>query len=178
MSASGETNTPFDCGCDPEKVFELADGGLSVDQEREVREHLASCPGCRELYERERDLSACLGSLDFSRMPRRSVCQSVAMALPTRSLQARVLWGLLAGALLVAALVSLELHGREPVIPVMSILSACWGLMVGSTELTRAVFSAAGTTILLALALGTLADVLIALTVVFIRNRGRRVREA
>jgi Putative zinc-finger len=178
MSASGETNTPFDCGCDPEKVFELADGGLSVDQEREVREHLASCLGCRELYERERDLSACLGSLDFSRMPRRSVCQSVAMALPTRSLRARVLWGLLAGALLVAALVSLELHGREPVIPVMSILSACWGLMVGSTELTRAVFSAAGTTILLALALGTLADVLIALTVVFIRNRGRRVREA
>ena len=178
MSASGETNTPFDCGCDPEKVFELADGGLSVDQEREVREHLASCPGCRELYERERDLSACLGSLDFSRMQRGSVCQSVAMALPTRSLRARVLWGLLAGALLVAALVSLELHGREPVIPVMSILSACWGLMVGSTELTRAVFSAAGTTILLALALGTLADVLIALTVVFIRNRGRRVREA
>ncbi|MDQ3860568.1 MAG: zf-HC2 domain-containing protein [Actinomycetota bacterium] len=178
MSAPGETNIPFDCGCDPEKVFELADGGLSVDQEREVREHLASCPGCRELYERERDLSACLGSLDFSRMPRRSVCQSVAMALPTRSLRARVLWGLLAGALLVAALVSLELHGREPVIPVMSILSACWGLMVGSTELTRAVFSAAGTTILLALALGTLADVLIALTVVFIRNRGRRVREA
>ena len=178
MSASGETNTPFDCGCDPEKVFELADGGLSVDQEREVREHLASCPGCRELYERERDLSACLGSLDFSRMPRRSVCQSVAMALPTRSLQARVLWGLLAGALLVAALVSLELHGREPVILAMSILSACWGLIVGSTELTRAVFSAAGTTILLALALGTLADVLIALTVVFIRNRGRRVREA
>jgi hypothetical protein len=178
MSAPGETNTPFDCGCDPEKVFELADGGLSVDQEREVREHLASCPGCRELYERERDLSACLGSLDFSRMPRRSVCQSVAMALPTRSLRARVLWGLLAGALLVAALVSLELHGREPVIPVMSILSACWGLIVGSTELTRAVFSAAGTTILLALALGTLADVLIALTVVFVRNRGRRVREA
>ena len=178
MSASGETNTPFDCGCDPEKVFELADGGLSVDQEREVREHLASCPGCRELYERERDLSACLGSLDFSRMHRRSVCQSVAMALPTRSLRARVLWGLLAGALLVAALVSLELHGREPVILAMSILSACWGLIVGSTELTRAVFSAAGTTILLALALGTLADVLIALTVVFVRNRGRRVREA
>jgi hypothetical protein len=178
MSASGETNTPFDCGCDPEKVFELADGDLSVDQEREVREHLASCPGCWGLYERERDLSACLGSLDFSRMHRRSVCQSVAMALPTRSLQARVLWGLLAGALLVAALVSLELHGREPVIPVMSILSACWGLIVGSTELTRAVFSAAGTTILIALALGTLADVLIALTVVFIRNRGRRVREA
>ena len=178
MSTSGETNTPFDCGCDPEKVFELADGGLSIDQEREVREHLVSCTGCRELYERERDLSAFLCSLDFSRMHSRSVCQSVAMALPTRSLGARVLWGLLAGALLVAALVSLELNGTEPVILAMSVLSACWGLIVGSIEVTRAVFAAAGTTILLALALGALADVLIALTVVFVRNRGRRTREA
>jgi hypothetical protein len=178
MSTSGGTNTSFDCGCDPEKVFELTDGGLNIEQEREVREHLASCPGCRELYERERDLSAFLCSLDFSRMHSRSVCQSVAMALPTRSLGARVLWGLLAGILLVAALVSLELNGTEPVILAMSILSVCWGLIVGSTEVTRAVFAAAGPTILLALTLGALADVLIALTVVFVKNRGRRAREA
>lgn len=178
MSTAGGTNTSFDCGCDPEKVFELADGALNIEQEREVREHLASCPGCRELYERERDLSAFLCSLDFSRMHSRSVCQSVAMALPTRSLGARVLWGLLAGVLLVAALVSLELNGTEPVILAMSILSACWGLIVGSTEVTRAVFAAAGPTILLALTLGALADVLIALTVVFVKNRGRRAREA
>jgi hypothetical protein len=43
---------------------------------------------------------------------------------------------------------------------------------------TRAVFAAAGPTILLALTLGALADVLIALTVVFVKNRGRRAREA
>jgi anti-sigma factor RsiW len=178
MSTSGGTNTSFDCGCDPEEVFELADGGLNIEQEREVREHLASCPGCRELYERERDLSDFLCSLDFSRMHSRSVCQRVAMALPTRSLGARVLWGLLAGVLLVAALVSLELNGTEPVIVAMSILSACWGLIVGSTEVTRAVFAAAGPTIILALILGALADVLIALTVVFVKNRGRRAREA
>jgi hypothetical protein len=42
----------------------------------------------------------------------------------------------------------------------------------------RVVFTNAGTTILLALALGALADVLIALTVVFVKNRGRRTREA
>jgi anti-sigma factor RsiW len=178
MSASGEPNIPFNRGCDPEKVFELADGGLSVDKEREVRAHLSTCPGCRELYKRERDLSAFLGSLDFSRVHSRSVCQSVAMALPTRPLGARVLWGLLAGTLLVAALVSLELNGTEPVILAVSILSACWGITVGSAEVTRAVFSAAGTTILLALALGALADVLIALTVVFVKNRGRRIRAA
>ena len=139
---------------------------------------MAFCPGCRELYERERDLSAFLSSLDFSRMHIRSVCHSVAMALPTRSVGARVLWGLLAGALLVAALVSLELNGTEPVILTMSLLSACWGLIVGLTEVTRAVVSAAGSTILLALVLGTLADVLIALTVVFVRTRGHRAREA
>jgi hypothetical protein len=100
------------------------------------------------------------------------------MALPTRSLGTRVLWGLLAGTLLVAALVSLELNGTEPVILAMSALSACWSLIVGSVEVARVVFANAGTTILLALGLGALADVLIALTVVFVKNRGRRTREA
>ena len=45
MSTSGEANTPFDCSCDPEKVFELADGGLSVEQEREVRNTWPPAPG-------------------------------------------------------------------------------------------------------------------------------------
>lgn len=165
------------CGCDPEKVFELADGNLDSGQERKVRGHLASCPGCLELYERELDLNAFLSSLDFSRMRSRSVCQSVAMALPTRPASTRVLWGLLASALLVAALVSLELHGTEPVILTMSILGACWGLVAGSADVARAILAAAGTTILLALALGALMDVLIALAI-FSVSRGRRAREA
>jgi hypothetical protein len=162
MSAPGGANTSSDCGCDPEKVFELADGGLNI----------------RELYERERDLSVFLSSLDFSRLHSRSVCESVAMALPTRSLGARILWGLFAGVLLVAAFVSLELNGTEPVILAMSILSACWALISGSVEAARVVFANAGTTILLALALGALVDALLALAVVFARNRGRRAREA
>jgi len=173
MSTCGQGS----CGCDPEKVFELADGSLDSGQEREVRGHLASCPGCLELYERELDLNAFLSSLDFSRMRSRSVCQGVAMALPTRPVSARILWGLLASALLVAALVSLELHGTEPVILTMSILGACWGLVAGSADVARTILAAAGTTILLALALGTLMDVLIALTV-FSVSRGRRAREA
>jgi hypothetical protein len=171
MSTSGG------CGCDPEKVFELADGGLGLDQERETREHLASCPECQELYERELDLSAFLCSLDFSRICSRSVCQGVAMALPTRSAKMRVLWGLLAGALLIAALISLELNGMHPVFLAMSILGACWGLVEGSTDVARAVLIAAGPTILLVLALGALVDILIALAVVSV-NRGRRAREA
>ena len=174
MSASGPCQGP----CDPEKVFELADGSLETGQEREIREHLASCAGCQERYERELDLSADLSSFDVSRVcSSRSVCQWVAMALPTRPTKVRVLWGLLASALLVAALVSLELNGMEPVILAMSILGACWGLVAGSADVARAVFDAAGTTILLTLALGALADVLIALAIISV-NRGRRAREA
>ena len=179
MSAGG-TNASGPCrdACDPEKVFELAEGNLETDQEREVREHLASCAGCQERYERELDLNAYLSSLDVSRLcSSRSVCQGVAMALPTRPAKVRILWGLLASALLVAALVSLELNGTEPVILAMSALGTCWGLVAGSAHVARAVFAAAGTMILLALALGTLTDVLIALAVVSV-SRGRRAREA
>ena len=170
-------NPPHGYGCDPEKVFELADGGLSAEQGREIRAHLTRCPECEKLYERERDLNTFLSSLDYSTVCARSVSRGVAMALPTRSIGARLLWGLLAGALLIAALVSLELNGTEPVILAMSTLSACWGFIAGSAELLRAVLAAAGTTILLVLALGALADILIALAVVSLR-RGRRAREA
>jgi anti-sigma factor RsiW len=174
MSMCGQE---YPCGCDPEKVFELADGSLDTGQEREVRGHLSTCPGCREMYERELNLNAFLNSFDFPRERSRSVCPVVAMALPTRSIRVRVLWGLLASALLVAALVSLELNGTEPVILVMSVLGACWGLLEGSADVARAVFAAAGTTFLLALGLGALMDILITLAVVSV-TRGRRAREA
>ena len=180
MSAGGGTNASGPCrgACDPEKIFEFAEGSLETDQEREVRGHLASCAGCQELYERELYLNADLSSLDLSEAcPVRSVCQGVAMALPTRPTKVRILWGLLASALLVAALVSLELNGTEPVSLAISAVGTCWGLIAGSAHVARAVFAAAGTPILLALALGALTDVLIALTVVSV-SRGRRAREA
>ncbi|MBA4115721.1 MAG: zf-HC2 domain-containing protein [Rubrobacter sp.] len=181
MSACGESDAFGDaldgCGCDPEKVFELVDGSLRPEQQGGVREHLASCPGCQELYEREVDLNAYLSSLDFSGMRSRSVCQGVAMALPTRPAGVRVLWGVLASALFVAALITLELNGAEPVLMAMSILGTFWGLVVGSADVARAVFAAAGSTILLALALGAVMDVLIALAIVTL-SRGRRAREA
>jgi hypothetical protein len=180
MSAGGGTNASGPCrgACDPEKVFELAEGSLETSQEREVRGHLASCVRCQELYERELHLSADLNSLDLSEACSvRSVCQGVAMALPTRHTKVRILWGLLASALLVAALVSLELNGTEPVSLAMTVLGNCWGLIAGSAHVARAVFAAAGTTILLALALGALTDLIIALVVVSV-SRGRRAREA
>jgi hypothetical protein len=165
------------CSCDHQKVFELADGSLSLEQEEGTREHVISCTGCRELYERELRLNTHLGSLDFFEACQRSVCQGVVMALPTRPARARVLWGLLAAALLVAALVTLELNGAEPVMLTMSVLGAGWGFVSGSADVARAVFAAAGSTILLMLALGAVLDVLIALAVVAV-TRGRRVREA
>ncbi|MBA3490568.1 MAG: zf-HC2 domain-containing protein, partial [Rubrobacteraceae bacterium] len=41
------------CPCDPEPVFELADGSLAPEQEREIRAHLRGCNGCQTLYESE-----------------------------------------------------------------------------------------------------------------------------
>src|SRR5919199_2975861 len=159
------------CDCDPEKVFELADrgggpDGPDLEQERKIQEHLASCSGCRELYERELDLNAFLRSLDFSELRSRSVSRSVAMALPTRSARARFLWGLLASTLLVVAFISLEFNGTEPVILAISTLGTCWSFVVGLAAVTRAVLVAAGPIILFVLVLGALADVFIALAIV------------
>ena len=178
MSHSGGSEGFDPCGCDPEKVFELADGELGPEQKQKIKIHLASCQGCRELYERELYLNASLSSLDFSGICcSGSVCRGVAMALPTRSARMRLLWGLLAGALLVAALLSLKFNGTEPVILAMSTLSVCWGFVAGMTKVTHAVFATAGLTILLVLALGALVDVFIALVVLFV-SRNRRAREA
>lgn len=186
MGSSGGPNGPGEagaCGCDPEKVFEFADTsatpeGMDPEQKRTMREHVLSCRECRELYDRELDLNAFLSSLDFSVVRSApSVSRGVAMALPTRSLGMRISWGLLASALLVAALVSLKFNGTEPVILLMSTLSACWGFVAGSVKVADTVFAAAGPTILFLLALGALADLLIA-CVILSRSRSRRAREA
>ena len=168
-------------GCDPEKVFELADRGavaesLDAGEEREVRNHLARCHECRELYERELGLNACLGSLDFSWTDLRSVHRGVAMALPTRSTVGRIMWGLFAAMLLVTALASLEFEAAQPVVLTMGILGAFLALISGSVEVLSAIVDAAGLTLLLLLVLGTLADVLIAFAVVL--SRRRRAQEA
>jgi hypothetical protein len=178
MNHPGETGPR---GCDPEKVFELADRGAAVEsldagEEREVRYHLARCRECRELYERELGLNDCLSALDFSRAGSRSVHRGVAMALPTRSAGGRIIWGLLAAFLLVAALASLELEASQAVMLAMGILGAFWAFISSSVEVLNAVVDAAGLTILLLLVLGALADILIALAVVL--SRRRRAQEA
>lgn len=154
--------------CDPEMVFELADGTLPPEQRGEVRAHLGACPECRDLYEREVNLNAyleCLQSADSPDNGSRSVCQGVAMALPTRTMRARLLWGTLAVALLLAALLALNLNGENPITFFTSVVDMIWSLVSGVSRLIVTVFAVAGPFILIALALGAIADVVIAAVV-------------
>lgn len=162
------------CNCDPEMVFELADGTLSQDRKREAQEHLRACPECRELYQREVDLNAYLECLELSDVRSRSVCRGVAMALPTRPVRARVLWGVLALALMLAALLALNLSGTNPVTSATSVVGALWSLVSGFADLVVTVFVMASPAILIALAIGALADVVIAAAVFSAARRSSR----
>ena len=160
--------------CDPEPIFELADGSLGPEREREVRTHLRSCRGCLDLYERELRLNASLGSLDFEEP--RSVCRGVAMALPTRSLRARLLWAGLAVVLLLTASVTLVLGGTNLAVLFVEAMSVFWGFVAGFADVIRVVFAAVGPALLVALALGALVD-LVAVGAYLSISR-RRAREA
>ncbi|MDP9456751.1 MAG: hypothetical protein CYG60_16035 [Actinobacteria bacterium] len=168
---------PNPSACDHELVFELADGGLEGETAASLRGHLQRCPECRELYERELDLNAYLSSLTFPEPRSCSVHRGVAMALPTRSLSARLLWAALALTLLGLVFVYLELNGAQPLIFAAGVLAAGWGLVLGSTDVAHTLLAAAGSTILLVLAVGALVDLLIALAFVSVHRR-RRAREA
>jgi predicted anti-sigma-YlaC factor YlaD len=161
--------------CDQEAIFELADGTLGAEQEREVRAHLRSCPACRDLYEKELKLNAFLDTLKFAEPPSQSVCRGVAMALPTRHLKARFLWAVLAMALLLVASLALSLDGTNPAAFAVSALDVFWGLVSGFVDVVSAVFVATGTVILGALAVGALLDLLIAATVLLLTRRRTRM---
>lgn len=165
------------CNCDPETVFELAEGALSPERESEVREHLARCPGCRDLYEKELDLSAFLLSAEFSGLQREqgaSVCRGVAMSLPTRPLRARLLLGFGALALLLTTLLALQVFGVRPAMYTLDALSTGWGFVSGMAEVVEVTLSVAGPVLLLVLAAGALLDLLVVSVVLSIFNRSRQ----
>lgn len=162
--------------CEPEAIFELAEGVLGSEREREVRAHLAACPGCREAYEKELSLNASLSALELREPPCRSVCRGVAMALPTRPLKARLLWSALALALLFAAVLALSLDGAPPVVLAMNAVDFMWGFVSGSADVTGVALSAVGPTLLVALAVGAVVDLCIAAAVLLVKSR--RVRQA
>jgi predicted anti-sigma-YlaC factor YlaD len=160
--------------CDPEEIFELADGALGTEREREVRAHLGRCPGCRALYESELELNASLGSLEFEEP--RSVCRVVAMALPTRSFKVRLLWAGLALTLLFVAALALSLDGTNPAVFAVDALVVFWGFVSGTADVVRVLLTAVGPALLVALAVGALLDLIIA--AVYLSVSRRRAREA
>ena len=164
---------PGNCGCEPEEIFELADRALTPERERAVRSHLEQCPGCHELYEREAKLNACLKSLSFSEP--RSVCGSVAMALPTRPLKARLLWALVAAVLLSAALSALVFSGVNPAVFLVDAMTLFWGSASVLTDVVDTVLTIAGGALLVVLAVGALLDLLLAGVLVSVTRRTRRV---
>lgn len=162
--------------CDPEAIFELAEGVLGPEREREVRTHLKTCPACRESYETELNLNATLSTLGYAEPPCRSVCRGVAMALPTRPLKARLMWSALALALLGAAVLAMSLDGVIPAAIAVNALDFMWGLVSGSADVIRVALSATGPTLLIALAVGAVVDLCIAAAVLIVKSR--RVRQA
>ncbi len=160
--------------CDPEPIFELADGSLGPEREREVRAHLSVCNGCRTLYKRELDLNASLGCLEFEEPG--SVCCVVAMALPTRSLKVRLIWAGLAVVLLLTTSVALILYGTNLAVLVVDALNVFWGFVSGFADVIQVVFAAIGPALLVALAIGALVDLIIA--AVYLSVSRRRAREA
>jgi hypothetical protein len=162
---------PF--SCDPEPIFELADGSLGPERELGVRAHLRVCRGCRALYERELRLNASLGSLAFEEP--RSVCRGVAMALPTRSIGTRLLWASIAVVLLLTASGTLLLGGTNFAALFVEAMSVFWGFVAGFADVIQVIFAATGPTLLVALAVGALVDLVIA--ALYLSVSRRRARE-
>ena len=158
--------------CDPQVIFELADGALGPERAREIRDHLEACPGCRKLYEKELELSAFLDSLELAEP--RSVCPSVAMALPTRPLKARLLWATLALALLLVASLALSLDGTHPAVFAVDALGVFWGVVSGLADAALTLLIAAGPVLLVALVVGALLDLLLAAVLLWTTRRRTR----
>jgi hypothetical protein len=159
--------------CDPEPIFELADGSLGPEREREVRTHLRDCNGCRNLYESELRLNVSLGSLDFEQP--RSVCQGVAMALPTRSLRVRLLWAGLAVVLLLTTSLTMMLGGSNLAAFFVESVGVFWGFVAGMADVIQVVFAVVGPALLVALAVGAVVD--LAIAAVYLAVSRRRARE-
>ena len=160
--------------CDPERVFELADGELPSDEEGSVRAHLNGCPSCRDLYEEELELNARIGSVEMGES--RSVCREVAMALPTRLAGVRIVWAGLATVLLIVASLALSLDGTNPASPLVGALGAFWGFVAGLSDVVESLLVTAGPVLLLALGVGAVVDLTIAVVILSIARR--RAREA
>lgn len=173
FARSEEPVVESDC-CGPEEIFEFCEGMLEPARAREMRDHLRNCSRCRSFYEQEMSLSAALSSPEVregewpgeSGGAQAGVSHRVAMALPTRSVAAKIMWGAGAAALLVMALISLALHAVQPFTFVTHFMGVCWGFISGVSDAAGIILTVSGSTILIALLVGAFMDVLIAATLV------------
>ena len=167
------------CGsCDPEGIFELADGQATGEPARAMRLHLDECPGCRELYFKEVELNERLGAFGCP-APGRSVSRMVAMALPTRTARARAMWAMLATALSLSALLALEVSGRSPTMLLLEATAWFSGTFAGTWDIGRILFTVVGRWVVIALLVGIAFDLVLAAVVAMIfARRSRRTREA
>ena len=164
--------------CDPEAVFELADGQVGA-KTASVRLHLENYSGCRELYEREVALNERLGGFDGCAVSGRSVSRMVAMALPTRTARARAVWAMLAVALSLSAMLALEVSGRSPAILIFDAAAWSSGGLSGLWDVAGMLFAIVGRWVVIALIVGITLDLIIAAVVAAIfARRNRRTREA
>ncbi len=161
------------CPCDPEPVFEMAEGSLAPEREREIRAHLRGCSGCQTLYERELRLNASLCSLEFEETD--SVCRGVAMALPTRSTKARLLWAALAVVVLLGTSLAMMLYGTNLAVLFIDAMNVFLGFVAGFADVIQVVFAAIGQALLIVLAIGAFVDLVIA--AVYLGVSRRRARE-
>ena len=167
------------CGpCDPEGIFELADGQATAERAHAVRLHIDECPGCRDLYEKEVELNERLGGFGCP-VPGRSVSRMVAMALPTRTARARAVWAMLATALSLSALLALEVSGRSPTILLFDAAAWSSGAFAGVWDIGGILFTVVGRWVVIALLVGVAVDLVLAAVVAMIfARRARRTREA
>lgn len=173
FAGSAEAAVGSGC-CGPEEIFEFCEGTLEPVHAREMRNHLRSCSRCRRLYEQEMSLSEALSSPEIregewpgeSGGTQAGVSHRVAMALPTRSVAAKIMWGTGAAALLVMALISLSLHAVQPFTFITHFMGVCWGFISGISDAAGIILTVSGSTILIALLVGAFMDVLIAATLV------------
>jgi hypothetical protein len=98
------------------------------------------------------------------------------MALPTRSLRARLLWAGLAVALLLTTSVTMMLGGTNFAALFLEAASVFWGFVAGLADVTQVVFAAIGPALLVAFAVGAVAD--LAIAAVYLAVSRRRAREA
>lgn len=173
FSKSGELAVEPGC-CGPEEIFEFCEGMLEPARAREMRDHLRGCSRCRRLYEQEMSLSEALSSPEIregewpgeSGGAQAGVSHRVAMALPTRSAAAKIMWGAGAAALFMMALISLSLHAVQPFTFITHFMGVCWGFVSGVSDAAGIILTVSGSTILIALLVGAFMDVLIAATLV------------